>query len=64
MDAAGWWQGGTAAQLAEQMIEQQRGRSVFEPDGSPSALTVPSPLKCDLHISLVPRFKYFPRVRE
>lgn len=53
-----------AAQLAEQMIQQERGHFIFKLDYSPLALTALSPFKRDLHISLILWFKYFPGVRE
>lgn len=52
------------AQLSQQMLWQQRGHFIFQLDESPSALTAPSPFKCDLHTSLILWFKYFPRVRD
>lgn len=53
-----------AVGAAEQMLEQRRGHFIFRLDYSPLALTALSPFKCDLHISLILWFKYFPRVRE
>lgn len=53
-----------AAQLTKQIMQQQRGHFIFRLDYSPLALTALSPFKCDLHLSLILWFKYFPRGRE